>query len=85
MILSKRFEVTIPKQVRESLKLRAGQKFQIKNAGLQIILVPLPDKSPERLKRLKALNERVHGKLKNFMTQEDLRRMREDHKWETNK
>jgi AbrB family looped-hinge helix DNA binding protein len=40
MILSKRFEVTIPKQLRESLKLRVGQKFQIKNADSQIILIP---------------------------------------------
>lgn len=81
MILSKRFEVTIPKQVRESLKLRVGQKFQIKNAGLQIILIPLPDKSPERLKRLKELSERLRGSLPNFMTQKDLRKMREDRKW----
>ena len=44
---------------------------------------PLTDKSPERLKRLKALNERVRGKFKNFMTQADLRKMREDEKWET--
>ncbi|MGB8371056.1 MAG: hypothetical protein ACLPYZ_08400 [Limisphaerales bacterium] len=40
------------------------------------------DKSPERLARLKALNERVHGKFKNFMSQEDLRKMREEDKWE---
>ncbi len=42
---------------------------------------PSADKSPERLKRLNALNERLHGKFKNFMTQEDLRKMREDDKW----
>jgi hypothetical protein len=41
------------------------------------------DKSPEKLARLKALNERIRGKFKNFMTQEDLRKMREDEKWET--
>ncbi|HAO80709.1 MAG TPA: hypothetical protein DCQ92_17395 [Verrucomicrobia subdivision 3 bacterium] len=44
---------------------------------------PLADKSPERLKRLKELNERVRGSMPNFMTQEDLRKMREDEKWET--
>ena len=43
---------------------------------------PVADKNPERLKRLKELNERVHGKFMNFMTQEDLRKMREDDKWE---
>jgi hypothetical protein len=37
----------------------------------------------ERLKRLKELNERVRGSMPNFMTQEDLRKMREDEKWET--
>jgi hypothetical protein len=39
------------------------------------------DKSPERLKRLKALSERLHGKFKNFMRQEELKKMREDDKW----
>ena len=43
----------------------------------------LADKSPERLKRLKELNERMRGSMPNFMTQEDLRKMREDEKWET--
>ena len=42
---------------------------------------PLADKSPERLKRLKVLNERLRGKFKNFMTQEDLRKMRDEDKW----
>jgi hypothetical protein len=43
---------------------------------------PVIDKSPERLRRLKALSERLRGSLPNFMTQEDLRKMREDDKWE---
>jgi hypothetical protein len=43
---------------------------------------PLGDKSPERLKRLKELNERVRGQFRDFMTQEDLRKMREDRKWD---
>jgi bifunctional DNA-binding transcriptional regulator/antitoxin component of YhaV-PrlF toxin-antitoxin module len=38
MILSKRFEVTIPKQVRDSLRLRVGQKFEIKTIGSLITL-----------------------------------------------
>ena len=33
-------------------------------------------------KRLEALNERIHGQFKDFMTQEDLKIMREDAKWE---
>ena len=49
---------------------------------LKQIKRPLADKSPERLKRLKALSERLRGSLPNFMTQEDLRKMREDDKWE---
>ena len=42
---------------------------------------PLADKSPERLKRLKELNERVRASMPNFMTQEDLRKMRDEDKW----
>jgi ribosomal protein S17 len=44
---------------------------------------PVADKSPERLKRLKALDKRIRGKFKDFMTQKDLRKMREDKKWQT--
>jgi len=40
MILSKRFEVTIPKQVRDSLRLRVSQKFEIKTFGSLITLAP---------------------------------------------
>jgi hypothetical protein len=36
--------------------------------------------SPERLKRLKELNARLRGQFKNFMTQKELRKMREDDK-----
>jgi hypothetical protein len=52
----------------------------MKNKSKQI-KPPVADKSPEKLARLKALNERLRGKFKNFMTQEDLRKMREDDKW----
>jgi hypothetical protein len=52
----------------------------MKNKSKQIKR-PAADKSPEKLARLKALSERVHGKFRNFMTQEDLRKMREEDKW----
>jgi len=38
-----------------------------------------------RRKRLEALAERLHGSMPNFMTQEDLKIMREDAKWEAMK
>ena len=43
---------------------------------------PVADKNPEKLARLKALSERVHGKFKNFISQENLRKMRDEDKWE---
>jgi hypothetical protein len=52
----------------------------MKNKSKQVTS-PVVNKSPERLKRLKALSERLRGSLPNFMTQEDLRKMREDDKW----
>jgi hypothetical protein len=36
-------------------------------------------------KRLEALNARVRGSFKNFMTQDDLKEIREDKKWEAGK
>ncbi len=38
-----------------------------------------------RRRRLEELAERLHGSCPGFMSQEDLRRMREDHKWENAK
>jgi hypothetical protein len=34
------------------------------------------------LKRLSAMSERLRGSLPDFMTREDLRKMREDRKWD---
>jgi Arc/MetJ family transcription regulator len=34
-----------------------------------------------KLRRLAALNARIHGAFKDFMTQEDLKIMREDARW----
>lgn len=39
--LSPKFQVVIPKEIRESLHLRAGQKMQIINDDGQIVIVPL--------------------------------------------
>lgn len=38
-----------------------------------------------RRKRLERLSERLHGSMPNLMTQEELKVMREDAKWETAK
>lgn len=38
-----------------------------------------------RRRRLEELAERLHGSCPGFMSQEDLRRMRDDHKWEAAK
>lgn len=38
-----------------------------------------------RGRRLEQLAERLHGSCPGFMSQEELRRMREDHKWESAK
>ena len=41
--LSSKFQLSIPKAVREELHLRAGQKFAIITRGDIISLVPVPD------------------------------------------
>lgn len=41
--LSSKFQLSIPKPVREELHLRAGQKFAIITKGQIISLVPIPD------------------------------------------
>jgi len=54
----------------------------MKNKSKQIKR-PLADKSPKRLKRLKALSGYLHGALPNFMPPEKLRKMREE--WDSHK
>jgi hypothetical protein len=51
----------------------------MKNTAKQAIS---PVVSPARLKRLAALNKRLRGTFKDFMTLKDLKKMREDNKWE---
>lgn len=41
--ISPKFQVVIPKAVRESLGLKAGQRLQVLQFGDRIELVPVPD------------------------------------------
>ena len=41
VILSPKFQVVIPQQIRESLHLKAGQKMQMINFEGQVVMVPL--------------------------------------------
>ncbi|HZV36589.1 MAG TPA: DUF2191 domain-containing protein [Verrucomicrobiae bacterium] len=59
----------------------------IKNTGAktrgEAILIAV--QKYNKLQRLKALSERLQGSCPDFMTQEDLKIMREDAKWEAMK
>jgi hypothetical protein len=62
-------------------------KEVIKNTGAKTkreAIVTAVQKFNKR-KRLEALAERLHGSMPGFMTQEDLKVMREDAKWEAAK
>jgi AbrB family looped-hinge helix DNA binding protein len=39
--LSPKFQVVIPRRIRESLRLKAGQKLQMINFEGQVVMVPL--------------------------------------------
>ena len=39
--LSPKFQVVIPQQIRESLRLKAGQKMQMINFEGQVVMVPM--------------------------------------------
>lgn len=41
--LSAKFQISIPKKVREARKWKAGQKFVFLPKGTGVILVPVPD------------------------------------------
>jgi hypothetical protein len=66
--------------VLETVLIPSAMKNKSEKTKIQVA-----DKSPERLKRLKALNKRLRGSMPNFMTQEELRKMREDDKMESSR
>ncbi len=70
--------IDIPQKILEEAVKYTGAKTK-KEAVLTAL------EKYNKLQRLAALNERLHGKFKNFMTQGDLKIMREDAKWETAK
>jgi AbrB family looped-hinge helix DNA binding protein len=41
VILSPKFQVVVPRRIRESLHLKAGQKLQMINFEGQVVMVPL--------------------------------------------
>ncbi|HQI41627.1 MAG: AbrB family transcriptional regulator [Ignavibacteriales bacterium UTCHB2] len=43
VVLSPKYQIVIPKKIRETLNLKPGQKIQIINLGDRIEFVPLPD------------------------------------------
>lgn len=43
VVLSPKYQVVIPKEVREKLNLKPGQKLQIINVGNRIEFVPIQD------------------------------------------
>ncbi|NWF50432.1 MAG: AbrB/MazE/SpoVT family DNA-binding domain-containing protein [Ignavibacteriaceae bacterium] len=43
VILSPKYQVVIPKEIRDKLKLKPGQKMQIINLGDRIEFVPIRD------------------------------------------
>jgi Arc/MetJ family transcription regulator len=67
--------IDIPEKMLEEALKYTGAKTK-KEAVLTAI------EKYNKLRRLAALNARIRGTFKDFMTQEDLKTMREDAKWE---
>ncbi len=70
--------IDIPKEVLEEAIRRTGARTK-KDAILTAV------RQFNRRKRLEELAERLHGSMPNFMTQADLKVMREDARWEARK
>jgi Arc/MetJ family transcription regulator len=70
--------IDIPEKVMKETIRHTGAKTK-KDAILTAV-----EKYNKR-QRLEALAERLHGSMPNFMTQDDLKTMREDSKWEAAK
>lgn len=43
VIVSPDYEVEIPREIRESLGIRPGDKLEVRCSGAHIVLVPIPD------------------------------------------
>lgn len=58
MVLSRKFQIVIPKEIRDELKLRPGQRIQAVIQGEQIVLIPVRP-SGEMRGFLKGIDTRV--------------------------
>ncbi len=50
--ITRKYQITIPKEIREKLKLRIGDKLVIKIEGDHIVLKPLIDKRHDPIEEL---------------------------------
>jgi AbrB family looped-hinge helix DNA binding protein len=53
--ISPKFQVVIPRRIRESMRLRAGQKIQVVEYGNRIELVPV-----QRMKNIRGFVKDIH-------------------------
>ena len=58
-IVTKRYQVTIPKEVREALGIKAGDKLVVRIEGGKIIMEPV--RASDALKRLATIADRYLG------------------------
>ncbi len=59
MVVTRKFQVTIPKEVREALGIRVGDRLLVKVVEGKIVMEPI--KAAEALEKLASIADRILG------------------------
>ena len=59
VVVTRKFQVTIPKEVREALGIRVGDKLIVRVVGGKIVMEPV--RAPSALERLASIADRILG------------------------
>lgn len=59
MVVTRKFQVTIPKEVREALGIRVGDRLVVKVVEGKIVMEPI--KAAEALEKLASIADRILG------------------------
>ncbi len=59
VVVTRKFQVTIPKEVREALGIRVGDRLVVKVVDGKIVMEPI--RAPDALERLVSIADRILG------------------------
>jgi len=80
-VLTKKFQITLPKKIREILGVKSGERIGFIVEGNEVKIVPLKSKLEENFGKLKAVSKPEKFKeIREFVEEEIAKNVIEEHK-----